>query len=280
MIRILFLITCLHISSAFSRTWYLNVNFIIGLDECRDLNSLECEPVIDWLKEEIRTLHQLYTLNPQIRIRPKFNFLEQINGRSLDILYFNAKHERDFFMRANFSNRYSESGKEGHLTILVVEDIYVGESRSGGSSPLPVKPLKYKGSKRGILVAYRDYSHCKYKSRGTLAHELGHFLGLRHTFDFDPPLNCNSSYPKGPDGMGGTFFDGSVNVLDYRRTDPIEICPRKLFLNNCQKQHLQNYFTVLLDENGQVDYKRLSGIVNTNKKISTIKDDKKELALR
>ena len=99
-----------------------------------------------------------------------------------------------------------------------------------------------------------------------LAHELGHFFSLRHTFEayvnINPSLNCNRDYdPKGEagkcascaSGRKGATCSGAANVMDYCTTSS------SVFLNSCQQRRAAKQRKKYMTHDGGTDFFQMKG---------------------
>ena len=102
-----------------------------------------------------------------------------------------------------------------------------------------------------------------------LAHEFGHYLSLKHTFEpyinLDGDLNCNQRFtPKGSDvrcnscmgtvNSSGTSCSGPYNVMDYCNGDVDDAD-----LNFCQQSRANNQKQRYMTNDGRTNYAKMKG---------------------
>jgi hypothetical protein len=258
-----------------SKTFDLQVLFINGTQSKSD-RDLERDRIIPWVEEAQRQ----YATQPSLKIRYTIERRTTAGGRNLAELHFTGRTEYNKFMDEHFDN-YARSETEGHLTFLVGDRLCWKEGDKekcwGGYANFPhdVNPFD---RKKGIwLKSTAD----KY----TLAHELGHFFSLKHTFepyvgfnkqcnrDFanknvaNPDLgNCNSC--KGrivPTDNSYVCQDGASNLMDYCSSVLADASGKYTVsgtetLNVCQQERSANQRSQYLTKDGKVNYIALAGL--------------------
>lgn len=236
-------------------------------------SELERDKIIPWLKEAQRQ----YSIKPRLLLSYTIERKKTLNGRDLSELEFKSYAEFGKFMDENFDN-YARTETEGHLTFLVGNKLCWNDGKKcwGGWANFPhdVNPFN---RKKGIWL---KRSADKY----LLAHELGHFFGLKHTFEpyvgfnkqcnkefgrknvFNPEIShCNSC--KGKIILYNDSYvceNGVSNVMDY--------CSSKVpdgsggyttgteTLNVCQQERTAKQRQQYLTKDGKVNYIKLAGL--------------------
>ena len=177
------------------------------------------------------------------------------------------------FMDKHFDH-VAERKTKGHLTVLVPDKICYdrkvdGEIKTkcaGGRAYFPhwMDLNRY----HGLLIQANGNEY-------TFAHELGHFMGLKHTFDryfhINPKMNCNVDYrPSGlPEGMcasckgevdenedGRKVCTGKANLMDY--------CGKSSegeYLNKCQRRRAAKQRLKYMTKKGKTNYNKLKGLL-------------------
>lgn len=243
------------------------------------------DDVVKWLKTNIENAESLYSNAPALRIHPTFvqenhpriESKTDANGRKYSYLGFDNTSDLNKFMEENFDNQ-ARSKTEGHLTMLVVDDVVKNEKKDKGfcgraSFPHWVNPF---GRKLGIILVtcYAvAYEKDAFVDNFLLAHELGHFLSLKHTFepyinlnpfsvancnkDFGNHIKCNSCQGQvlpEDDGEVGKC-SGIANVMDY-----CESLKGKEVLNACQLNRAGKQRERYQTNDGKTDYQAMAGL--------------------
>ena len=221
-------------------TFHLNVRFNFAVKNVSQ--STGESRIKGWIKEAER----LYKDQPSLKISPEW----KVKGVPSDLEFKNGR-ELKKFMDDNFDNIVGKSKTDGCLQVLVVDSAKTtkGNKSFAGYSFFPACVTPF-GRKYGIIM---DIGALK----STFAHELGHLLSLKHTFESYVGLkkNCNKGYPKGKDGKGGTRKGSRINVMDYNRADRDTV-----FLNDCQKERSAKQRRTYMTKDGQTNYRKLKGL--------------------
>jgi len=195
-----------------------------------------------WIKEAER----LYKDKPSLKITPEWKWT--VRGVPSNMSFKNSRELRKF-MDDKFDNIVGKSKSEGCLQVLVVDSVEKKGNSLLGSSFFPkcVTPF---GRKHGIIMDIDAF-------KAVFAHELGHMLSLKHTFESYVGLkkNCNKGYPKGDKGMGGTRKGKRVNVMDYKWDDRDSV-----FLNDCQRERSAKQRRTYMTKDGETNYRKLKGL--------------------
>jgi hypothetical protein len=247
--------------------WRLDLQFVNGSKKYSEAEI--GKKITDWVAEAER----FYRRRPALKISYTVIRMTHKGGQDLSQLQFESDAEYARFMDEHF-DVVAASKTEGYLPVLLTDEICRGTDKKTGKPkcvggigffPHLTQPL---GRKRGITIA-------AYKDERTLAHELGHVFGLRHTFDEYVDLNapCNKDYkPKGkPEGQcnscasGKIVYDenndpakcdGPVNLMDYCTNTKTDY----EFLNPCQEQRAANQRYRYMTDEGKTNYYRLKGL--------------------
>jgi len=241
--------------------------------------DLENNTIIPWVEEAQRQ----YITKPSLKLSYTIERKKILNGLDLSELNFKSMTEFGKFMDDNFDN-YARTKTEGHLTILVGNTLCWSDGKKcwGGwaSFPHDVNPFN---RKKGIWLSEESGSY-------VFAHELGHFWGLKHTFEPYVGFNkqCNKEFGNknilNPDighcnscdgkialridsKTGNEFYvceNGVSNVMDYCRSvvpDASGIdAPGTETLNVCQQERAASQRKQYMTRDGKVNYIKLAGM--------------------
>jgi hypothetical protein len=249
--------------------WHLNVHFING---SKNLSNASLEThAKDW----VEIAERVYQKTPRLKIAYEIIKQSTKDGKDLSEMVFDSLMAYASYMDKNFDN-VATTKTEGYLTVLITDKLCIGKYKTGANKgqykcwggyanfPHWVNPFS---KKRGItLVSTVD--------EYTFTHELGHVLGLKHTFEPYVGLNlqCNEEYtPKGkPEGLCNScdpskvIYDtngdpdqcnGPSNIMDY--------CTSKTndeFLNECQETRTANQRYDYMTDDGKTNYFELKGL--------------------
>lgn len=258
------------ISSVWAGNFDVNIHFHINTQRH------SYGDIVNWLKANIATAESLYSNAPALKIHPTFvqenhsaiKIKEDAEGKKYSYLGFENAPELEAFIDDNFDNQV-RTKTEGHLTVLVVDDVVKNEKKDKGlcgraTFPHWVNPFS---RKRGILLATCE------TDRYLLAHELGHFFSLKHTFepyinfnpfsvsncnkDFGNHIKCNSCQGLAKPDVEGELrkCDGISNVMDY--------CTSEIgneVLNACQLNRAAKQRERFQTSDGKTDYQAMAGL--------------------
>jgi hypothetical protein len=224
------------------------------------------EKVKKTLTAQVADAERFFKTKPALRIKWTHERVEKVGGKDLTELRFESNSELKNFMDTHFDH-VALTETRGHMTILVADKISY-EKRDGTRRGLDGRAYFPHFSRRlGILLKTGSVSW-------VLAHELGHTMGLVHTWDTyfspDPKNWCNQDYrPKAlssKEGQGnsctkpidrekkGCTCNGSANLMDYCN----DSAPR--YLNPCQKKLAAGARIAMLNKYGKVNYKKMKGM--------------------
>ncbi|MBI5544781.1 MAG: hypothetical protein HY901_12895 [Deltaproteobacteria bacterium] len=115
---------------------------------------------------------------------------------------------------------FKQSDSSGALSVFLLKNLYVAGNQVGGLSGGIPGPASPSTSASGVAVSL-DPSYRDPKEVGkSLAHEIGHYLGLSHTFEAD--LSMNDAITDTPEGTAGRrnlmYFEGPLQ-RDVARLD-------------------------------------------------------------
>lgn len=255
----------------------LNLLFVNGTAG-RSNDDLE-STIKTWVDEAERQ----YRTRPALKISYTIEKRTSAAGRSLAKLSFDSPAAFGGFMDDHFDN-YARSETDGHLTLLVGDQLcitnLVGKRSCWGGMaffPHDVNPFN---RKRGIWLSQTGDSRL-------LAHELGHFFSLKHTFEpyfglnkqcnkdfgkknlFNPSLgHCNSCTGTiSVRGSGANQYyvceNGTSNVMDYCTSLEISGAAQTTgpeTLNVCQQERAATQREQYLTGDGHVSYLKLAGL--------------------
>jgi len=258
----------------------LDVVFINGTENTSN-EDLERNRIIPWVKEASRQ----YSTKPRLVIHYTIERKKKADGRNLWDLNFDSMKAFNRFMDENFDN-YARTETEGHLTILVGKDLcwknMLGKQKCWGgwaNFPHDVNPFN---RKKGIWMSESGQKY-------VLAHELGHFFSLKHTFEpyvglnkqcnkgfgnknvFNPDLgHCNSCTGRiavRTTSNGNQYYvceQGVSNVMDYCSSVKPDAngndMPATETLNLCQQERAASQRLQFMTNDGKVNYIRLAGL--------------------
>ncbi|MFK7992988.1 MAG: Dickkopf N-terminal cysteine-rich domain-containing protein [Granulosicoccus sp.] len=236
------------------------------------------DEMVGWLRTNIRTAESVYNNAPALKIHPSFvrenhpeiqtYFMPQDAGYSY--LGFQNASELVRFMDDNFDNQ-ARTKTEGHLTVLVVDNIVKNENKEKGlcgraTFPHWVNPFS---RKLGILMA----GECVKTDRYLLSHELGHFFSIKHTFEsyvnlnlfsvsncnkeFGNKIKCNSCQGRPIANKDGDLrsCDGIANIMDYCAS-----IIGKEVLNACQLNRAAKQRKRYQTKDGETNYQAMAGL--------------------
>ena len=281
-INIIKVITCLLVSISFLvcsnialakksdySEWKLDVVFYNASQ--KKTESEISSSVARWVTKAEET----YQRRPSLKINYRIERLERKGGMDLSQMVFDSLGKYAKFMDDNFDN-VAVTKTEGNLTVLITDELCTGTYDSGAKKgqkkcwggyahfPHSVNPFSLK---RGITLesTVDDY---------TFTHELGHTLGLKHTFEpyIGLKKQCNKSYkPKGrPAGEcnscpeGNIVYDSNGNPSTCNaRSNLMDYCTSNIdeeYLNPCQEQRATNQRLAYMTNDGKTNYFKLKGL--------------------
>jgi hypothetical protein len=252
------------------------------------------DEIVKWLQTNITTAESLYGNDPALDIHPTFvqenhpriQVKTDASGAKFSYLGFENAGDLEKFMDDNFDNQ-ARTQTEGHLTVLVVDEVVKNEDKDKGlcgraTFPHWVNPFS---RKRGILMATciavadapgpedLDGGLGDFVEKYLLAHEIGHFFSLKHTFeayvnlnplttancnkDFGNLIKCNScqAQPRPDDSGDLRFCSGTANVMDYCTS-----LTSSEVLNACQLNRAARQRASYQTRDGKTDYQAMAGL--------------------
>ncbi|HJU03736.1 MAG TPA: Dickkopf N-terminal cysteine-rich domain-containing protein [Nitrospiraceae bacterium] len=243
------------------------------------------DEIMKWLQTNIETAESLYSNSPALDIHPTFvqenhpRIKVQIdsNGKKFSYLGFDNASDLQKFMEDNFDNQ-ARTKTEGHLTVLVVDEVVKNENKDKGlcgraTFPHWVNPFS---RKLGIIMATCNAVASNpgdFVEKYLLAHEIGHFFSLKHTFepyvnlnpfsvsncnkDFGNHIKCNSCQGQAKPNSDGDlrWCDGTSNVMDYCTSQKSSEVLNACQLNRAARQR-EHYQT----RDGKTDYQAMAGL--------------------
>ena len=252
------------------KVWNLEIQFI---NASKAVPEAEVKSKIGvW----VATAERVYQRRPALKIHYSVVRQTTRDGTPLASLSFPSQAAYVSFMDQSFDN-VAVTKTEGHLTVLIVDDLCIGtlpgskkpDCSIGGISFFPHWTVPW-SRKRGVVL------WAGHASSYLLAHELGHTLSLKHTFEAYVGFNaqCNDDYrPKGkPEGKcnscvhGHVLYDsshdpdecnGPVNIMDYCTNAKN---PDDEFLNTCQEDRAAHQRYTYMTDDGKTNYFRLKGL--------------------
>lgn len=249
--------------------WHLDVQFV-NASKARSEADVKAA-VADW----VATAERIYQRKPKLEIKYEIVRQTRKDGQDLSQMVFDSLNAYASFMDRNFDN-VAVTKTEGHLTVLITDKLCIGKYKSG--------------AKKGSHKCWGGYAHFPHwvnpfsKKRGitlkatadvyTLAHELGHVFGLKHTFEPYVGLKraCNKDYkPKGkPEGLCNSCEPGEI-VYDAngdpdeckKKSNVMDYCSSQIddeYLNQCQEVRAANQRYVYMTSDGKTNYFKLKGL--------------------
>lgn len=243
------------------------------------------DQIVKWLQTNIDTAESLYSNGPALDIHPTFlqenhpkiEVRTDANGKRFSYIGFDNATDLEQFLDENFDNQ-ARTKTEGHLTVLVVDEVVKNEDKDKGlcgraTFPHWVNPFS---RKRGIIMATCNAVAAKpgdLVEKYLFAHEIGHFFSLKHTFepyvnfnplsvsncnkDFGNHIKCNSCQGQArADGNGDLrFCDGTSNVMDYCSSNT-----GREILNACQLNRAARQRERYQTSDGKTDYQAMAGL--------------------
>jgi hypothetical protein len=212
----------------------LNCHFFI----CHDEVAFTDVEVKNWIEERVKVAENLFAMKPRLKINYSFSRVK--NGSNFLTMDFKSNKDYSSFMNKRFDNT-SNFFRSGSLNFLVADSWSVEEKNLCGKAFFPIYP----GWKKNAVYMKKD---CR---TATFSHEIGHVLGLHHTFERGGL--CTAKYPK---RKGGTFKNNRINLMDYEVNG---IRASSVFINDCQERAAAMTRRRLMSVTGKVKYRRLSG---------------------
>jgi len=247
--------------------WDINVRVTVGVS---DYDGEEKARIDCWLEESFRQTEALFDRSPRMRIHARTRRAETIGGRDLSVMQFADDGDYRNYMEDNF-DIVAPTETSGYFQIVLVDEMCIGtvDGRPncgiGGRATFPhaVAPFS---RKYGIMMEYIP------DDQGLMAHEFGHYLGLKHTFEpYGITTNtCNKDYDanwlkmeerhcrsclSGMD-LANDTCDGLYNVMDYcENPEP----PQQVYVNDCQQHRAMKTRERYTDGDGKTRYGKMKG---------------------
>ncbi|MFW2403918.1 MAG: LamG-like jellyroll fold domain-containing protein [Gammaproteobacteria bacterium] len=247
--------------------WDINVLVTIGV---ADYDGEEKERIDCWLEESYQQVEALYDRSPAMRIHVRTRRVEEYGGRRLSRVEFDSSGDYRQYMESNF-DIVAPTKTSGYFQVVLVDEMCIGEEDGqpncgvAGRATFPhdVEPFS---RKYGIMMEYAP------SDQGLMAHEFGHYLGLKHTFEpYGITTNtCNKDYDanwlKVKDRycrscLSGMDLEndrcaGQYNVMDYcSNPQP----PQQVYVNDCQERRAAGTRDGYMDSDGRTKYKKMKG---------------------
>ncbi|MBT8442785.1 MAG: hypothetical protein KJO76_10400 [Gammaproteobacteria bacterium] len=245
--------------------WDINVLFTIGVADYdgEEIGKLKC-----WLENSMRVTEELFDRSPAMRIRARLRRATEKGGQDLSQMVFASEGDYRRYMEDNF-DIVAPTQTSGYFQVVVTDRLCIGTKDGqpkciGGRATFPhaVEPFS---RKYGISLVPSD-------DDTVLAHEFGHYLGLKHTFEpYGITTNtCNKDYDanwlkmedrycrsclSGMD-LANDTCDGQYNIMDYcENPDP----PQQVYVNDCQERRAENSRDRYMKSDGRTKYGKMKG---------------------
>ncbi len=204
-----------------------------------------------------------YSRKPALKINYSIHSMFEKGGKDLTTLSFESGKKYAKFMDKYFDN-VAKSKTNGYMRVLITDEICIKGKCIGGRANFPHDVTPFKRKYGIILDSNNHYS--------TYSHELGHFFGLKHTFEpyLGTSKRCNKGTKKNLlkldknhcnscssdlDSEGACL--GRVNVMDYCSARNEQ--ESNYIFNNCQKDKSAKQRRQYLTKEGKVNYSKLKG---------------------
>jgi len=244
----------------------------------------EEKAVIDcWLEESLQEVEQLFDRTPAVRIKLRVEERKEKAGQNLQQMIFESGGDYRRFMEDNF-DIVAPTETSGYFQVVVTEKLCIGKKKGqphcvGGRATFPhaVEPFSRKygiALKPDLIYPKPDepVAPPKIFDDTTLAHEFGHYFGLKHTFEpYGLTSNpCNREYDANwlivkdrycRSCKSGADYDantcqGEYNVMDYC-INPRP--PQQVYINDCQATRASNTRDRYMKSDGKTDYDKMKG---------------------